>query len=307
MTQICGGTMRRKYPAISGALTALLLLCACFRSTTDAWPEAALLGLGTPFVTGTMTGLVSNSIVLQNNGQDNVTVSSNGTFAFPTPPEIGSSYNVTILTQPADLTCFVQNGSGTFNGRLTDMVVTCPLARFGALTYQRCAVGQAWNALTGDCTGNGSTANNFGASLVQFCSITSNDCNSLVNGGPLTAGANGQTSTLFLACSNLNATSTHGINTWRVASKAELQTIEYCNTGTTAPDVNGDYNCNPGAAAPTVVAGYFPNTATSNVYSSATADGCCFNAYWVNSYSDGRVTRSSGNKTLPSFARCVSP
>lgn len=258
-------------------------------------------------VSGVITGLVSNGITLQNNGADDLVQSANGGFSFSTPSEIGAAYNVTIKTQPSDVRCIVQNGSGTFSGVLTNMVITCPLAVFGGVTYMRCTAGQVWNSQTGDCTGTGSAGSNYGASVVQFCSVTTNDCNSLFNGGPLTAGANGQTSTLFLACDALNPPATYGITTWRAASKGDLQLIENCGTnGATAPDVNGDYQCNPGFTAPTVRTEYFPNTVLGS-YSSGTADGCCPNAYWVHTYTNGAVSRSSGSKTIPTSARCVSP
>ncbi len=257
-------------------------------------------------VSGMITGLVSAGIVLQNNGTDNLTQNANGAFSFSTSPPIGASYNITILTQPTDVRCFVQNGTGTFSGTLTNAVVTCPLAVFGAVTYMRCTAGQTWNALAGDCTGSGSAGTNYGASSVQFCTVTTNECNSGVPGGPLTAGSNGQTSSLFAVCESLNSSSTYGISTWRVASKSELQTIEFCAAGAMAPDVNGDYSCNPGFTVPTVLTAYFLNTVIGT-YSSGTADGCCDNAYWTNTYSNGAVSRSGGSKTILTSARCVSP
>jgi len=62
-------------------------------------------------VSGTLSGLASGSIVLQNNGADNLTLSANGTFTFATP--ITSAYNVTILTPPAGHACTLTYGAGT--------------------------------------------------------------------------------------------------------------------------------------------------------------------------------------------------
>ena len=57
---------------------------------------------------GTVTGLSGNtSLVLQDNGGDNLTVSKNGGFTFASQIEAGSVYDVTILTQPLGETCFV--------------------------------------------------------------------------------------------------------------------------------------------------------------------------------------------------------
>ncbi|MET0497726.1 MAG: hypothetical protein ABW106_05570, partial [Steroidobacteraceae bacterium] len=65
-------------------------------------------------IAGTITGLATNGLVLQNNGADNLTVAANAaTFQFTTPIAAGGGYNVTILSQPNGTTCSVSNGSGT--------------------------------------------------------------------------------------------------------------------------------------------------------------------------------------------------
>ena len=76
---------------------------------------------------GNVSGLsVSESVVLQNNGGDNLTVTSNGSFTFSTPVAQGASYSVTVLTQPATQTCTVTNGSGTATTtNITNVQVTC--------------------------------------------------------------------------------------------------------------------------------------------------------------------------------------
>ena len=74
---------------------------------------------------GTISGL-SGTVVLQNNGTDNLSRSSNGAFTFPTELTSGSNYNVTVLTQPASQTCTINNGSGTTgSSNITNVVVTC--------------------------------------------------------------------------------------------------------------------------------------------------------------------------------------
>src|SRR5206468_1858501 len=50
-------------------------------------------------VAGTITGLAANeSVVLQNNGSDDLTVGANGLFTFATPVPSGQPYQVTVLT-----------------------------------------------------------------------------------------------------------------------------------------------------------------------------------------------------------------
>ncbi|WP_131783575.1 hypothetical protein [Legionella gresilensis] len=78
-------------------------------------------------ISGTVTGLApSESVVLQNNGGNNLTVNSNGTFTFSAPVAQGAPYNVTILTQPTTQTCTVTNGSGTAGAtNINNVQVTC--------------------------------------------------------------------------------------------------------------------------------------------------------------------------------------
>lgn len=76
---------------------------------------------------GTISGLAGTA-VLQNNLDEIVTVSANGTFSFPTPALSGSSYAVTVLTQPGtpSQTCTVASGSGPVGGAdVTSVNVSC--------------------------------------------------------------------------------------------------------------------------------------------------------------------------------------
>src|SRR5947209_16836982 len=76
-------------------------------------------------VGGTISGL-SGTVVLQNNGGDNLTISVNGSFAFAAALINPSPYAVTVLAQPAGQTCTVANGSGTLAGaNITNVTLTC--------------------------------------------------------------------------------------------------------------------------------------------------------------------------------------
>ncbi len=89
---------------------------------------------------GTVTGLGAGaSLVLQDNGGDNLTLSANGPFMFATPIAAGKTYTVTVLTQPASpaQVCTVTSGSGTAMANVTGVVVTCVTTAFsvgGTLT-----------------------------------------------------------------------------------------------------------------------------------------------------------------------------
>jgi uncharacterized protein YheU (UPF0270 family) len=76
---------------------------------------------------GSVSGLDSGkSVVLQNNGGDDLTISANGGFVFPTAELSGSTYYVTVLTPPSEQSCTVDNGSGTVSGAdISDVAVVC--------------------------------------------------------------------------------------------------------------------------------------------------------------------------------------
>src|SRR5262249_52577049 len=81
-------------------------------------------------LSGTVSGL-SGSVVLQNNGGNNLTVLANGGFTFLTALQNGSAYNVTVLTQPSGQTCTVANGTGTVSGNdVVNVAVNCATNTF---------------------------------------------------------------------------------------------------------------------------------------------------------------------------------
>jgi trimeric autotransporter adhesin len=76
-------------------------------------------------VGGTVSGL-NGSVVLRNNGGDNLTVSASGSFTFTTPIAYGSTYAVTVFTQPAGQRCTVTNGNGVVGGaNIMNVAVQC--------------------------------------------------------------------------------------------------------------------------------------------------------------------------------------
>jgi large repetitive protein len=95
-------------------------------------------------VGGTVGGLAGSGLVLQNNGGDNLTIGSDGSFTFPTAVPSGASYNVTVATQPSGpaQACTVTNGSGVVGGdNVTSISVSCVTTEF--------TVGGTVNGLTG--------------------------------------------------------------------------------------------------------------------------------------------------------------
>jgi hypothetical protein len=78
-------------------------------------------------VGGTVSGLINGGLVLQNNGGDNLTISANGQFTFPTSLVAGSSYAVTAVTQPSTppQNCTVTAGTGTVAANVMSVNVAC--------------------------------------------------------------------------------------------------------------------------------------------------------------------------------------
>jgi alpha-tubulin suppressor-like RCC1 family protein len=90
----------------------------------------ALPSLPGPFtVGGTVSGLNSAGLVLQNKLGDDVAVAAGATsFSFPSSVAGGASYSVSVLTQPAGETCSVQNGTGTANANVANVAIACFVA-----------------------------------------------------------------------------------------------------------------------------------------------------------------------------------
>src|SRR5690606_13281941 len=73
---------------------------------------------------GTVSGL-EGSLVLQNNGGDDLLVSANGPFTFAARIDDGATYDVTVRTQPGGQACVVSQGSGKATKNIKDAVVAC--------------------------------------------------------------------------------------------------------------------------------------------------------------------------------------
>ena len=76
---------------------------------------------------GKVSGLSASGLVLQDNGGDNLTVSSGSTsFTFPTKLAGGAAYAVTILTQPSGETCSLSGATGNVSGAdVSNVSVSC--------------------------------------------------------------------------------------------------------------------------------------------------------------------------------------
>lgn len=97
-------------------LAGVLWLAGC-----GGWTDAS--------IGGTLSGLGDGlTVVLQNNGADNLRLTENGSFAFATGVASGETYSVTVLTQPVGQACNVSSGTGAVDSKgsdVTDIEVTC--------------------------------------------------------------------------------------------------------------------------------------------------------------------------------------
>jgi hypothetical protein len=122
--------------AIAWLLTAVL--AGCSGGEDEPLPQYR--------IGGTVTGL-SGTIVLQNNGSDDLTVTTSGAFTFAGSVRRGDQYGVTIRTQPQDQVCTVANASGVAATDVNNVIVNCIDA--GIPTY---TVGGTVTGLTGEVT-----------------------------------------------------------------------------------------------------------------------------------------------------------
>ena len=136
----CGGG------TVTGAnVTSVTVTCLATSST----------GLFT--VGGTISGLSGGTVVLQNNGGDDLTLSTDGGFRFNTSLADGSAYSVTVAVQPPPtngyLYCWVTgNGTGTIGGADVNNVTLLCSTLYGQAGWG-CQVGDG-GVLTGWCVGD---------------------------------------------------------------------------------------------------------------------------------------------------------
>jgi hypothetical protein len=124
--------------------TAVTALSAC-------GPGLASLG---PFtIGGAVTGL-TGTVVLQNNGKDDLSLTANGSFTFVTKSAKDASYAVTVLTQPTGQLCTVSSGGGAATDNVTTVAVDCVTQWTG--TKQLGGVGQVsyGKSVAVDASGN---------------------------------------------------------------------------------------------------------------------------------------------------------
>lgn len=102
------------------ASSALALLAACGGGGGDG-------GTGATYtVGGQLSGLLAGqSVTVQNNGSDALTLRANGAFTFARSVSTNGAYAVTVSSQPAGQRCTVTNGTGRATANITNVAVSC--------------------------------------------------------------------------------------------------------------------------------------------------------------------------------------
>ncbi|WP_455222932.1 hypothetical protein, partial [Kaarinaea lacus] len=100
----------------TGGVTNQDIMTVTVNCTTDAYT-----------IGGAVSGLAGAGLVLQNNAGDDLGISTNGSFTFPTALLSDSNYSITVLAQPTspNQICTVNNGSGTATQNVTSITVNC--------------------------------------------------------------------------------------------------------------------------------------------------------------------------------------
>jgi 6-phosphogluconolactonase len=116
MKFLCRHIARVTFPAL-----ALVAITACDGGSSPT-PQP-------PLPTYSIGGLVSGidagqSVTLQDNGGDDLTVSAHGAFTFATKVASGGAYAVTV-SPPTGMACTVTGGSGTASADVTSVAVVC--------------------------------------------------------------------------------------------------------------------------------------------------------------------------------------
>jgi Pentaxin family. len=152
-------------------------ISATFSANSISSPTTYTIG-------GTISGL-SGTVILQNNGGDNLNISANGSFIFSTPLNNSVGYAVTVLTNTSGQTCAVANGSGIISAaNVNNISVSCannstaiPVVTFcSAVVYGdwgNCASGLQYRDVLSQSPNNCTLTASQQAVRTQNCGITS--------------------------------------------------------------------------------------------------------------------------------------
>ena len=111
---------------LKSCVVVLVVLAAISTSTCGGGADPAKTPPPPTFtISVAVSGLSGGTLVLEDNGGNDLSITASGTFTFTTPVNSGATYNVTVLTQPTGETCsLASNSSGTATANVA-VAVTC--------------------------------------------------------------------------------------------------------------------------------------------------------------------------------------
>lgn len=153
-------------------------------------------------ISGNIVGLNGNQLVLQNNGNDDLTLNSDGIFTFTTPLENFENYSVSILTEPTmpNQSCEVtggtdDDGSGVINDAdVCNIVVSCVTTQYDVIV-----------SVTGLSDGTVSFSN--GLDILDFSTDGTQTISTLDDGSAFNVDITAQPINPYQLCSFTNADS----------------------------------------------------------------------------------------------------
>jgi hypothetical protein len=119
---------RQKYRSIFSSIVVSYVIAGCGGggSTSGDTTVPPVPVTPTYSVGGTVNGLASGqSVVLQNGSGDGLVVNANGAFVVVTKVTNGTTYDVSVKTQPVGQTCITSANQGTVSANVSSIVVTC--------------------------------------------------------------------------------------------------------------------------------------------------------------------------------------
>lgn len=102
-------------------------------------------------VGGTVTGLQGTLVV--ESGGETLSLTANGPYTLQQPIPDGTTYALTVKTQPAGQTCTVSQGSGTVHGNVSDIQISCSSSQTQYVRVRTLA-----GSTSGYAEGDGATA-----------------------------------------------------------------------------------------------------------------------------------------------------
>jgi len=194
--------------------------------------QIACLNLYT--IGGTVSGLTGTTLVLQDNGGNNLSVGTNGSFTFTNSVASGYTYSVTVLAQPTGQFCTVTNGSGTASANVTNVQIACSIGySIGGSVLGLSGTGlvlqdNGGNNLSVSANGSFTFTNSVASGATYSVTVLTQPMEQIctVNSGSGTASAN--VTNVLIACVN------NWIWSWMGGSSVGYQTGVYGTLGTAA-------------------------------------------------------------------------